>query len=87
MLGNHYVYSQTYWMFNLKKPNVVLLQQNPDAKPLNCVIAFGQKKRKGHSKINDHIKRNLYTWITHHPQVFQSPISNDCLKAMLGDHT
>ena len=37
-------------------------------------------KRKGHSKINDQIKRNLYAWITRHLQNFQSPISNDCLK-------
>ena len=42
-------------------------------------------KRKGHSKINDQIKRNFYTWITRHTQVFQSPISNDCLKVMLDD--
>ena len=32
-------------------------------------------------------KRNLYTWITCHPQVVQSPISNDCLKVVLDDHT
>ena len=44
-------------------------------------------KLKGHSKINEQIKRNLYTWITRHPQVFQSPISNDCLKVVLDDHT
>ena len=43
------------------------------------------KTRKGHSKINDHIKRNLYTWITRHPQVVQSPISNYCLKLVLDD--
>ena len=30
-----------------------------------------RKKRKRHSKINDQIKRHLYTWITHHPQVVQ----------------
>ena len=29
----------------------------------------------------------MYTWITSHPQVFQSPISNDCLKVMLDDQT
>ena len=46
-----------------------------------------ETKRKGHSKINGHIKRNLYTWITHHPQVVQSPLSNDCLKVMLDDQT
>ena len=40
-----------------------------------------------HSKINDQIKPNLYTWITRHTQVFQSPISNDCLKVMFDDQT
>ena len=44
-------------------------------------------KRKGNSKINYHIKRNLYAWITRHPQVFQSPISNHYLKVMFRDHT
>ena len=44
-----------------------------------------EKNRKGHSKINEQIKRNLYTWITRHPQVVQSQISNDCLKVMLND--
>ena len=44
-------------------------------------------KRKGHSKINDQIKHNLYKWITRHPQVAQSPISNDCLKVVLDDQT
>ena len=43
-------------------------------------------QRKGHSKINDQMKCNLYEWMTHHPQVFQSPISNDCLKVLFGDH-
>ena len=43
--------------------------------------------RKRHSKINDRVKRNLYAWIKRHPQVVQSPISNDCLKVMFGDHT
>ena len=45
------------------------------------------KKRKAHSKINEQIKRNLYTWITLHPQIVQSPISNDSLKVMLDDQT
>ena len=45
------------------------------------------KKKKWNSKINKQIKRNLYAWITRHPQVFQSPISNDCLKVMFDDHT
>ena len=42
---------------------------------------------KGHSKINGHIKRNLYAWITLHPQVVQSPISNYCLKVVFYDQT
>ena len=29
----------------------------------------------------------MYAWITRHPQVCQSPISNDCLKVMFDDKT
>ena len=29
----------------------------------------------------------MYSWITRHNQVVQSPISNDCLKVMLDDQT
>ena len=29
----------------------------------------------------------MYAWITRHPQVVQSPISNDNLKVMFDDHT
>ena len=46
-----------------------------------------EKKLRGHSKINDQIKRNLYAWITRHPQVVKSPISNDYLKVMFDDQT
>ena len=44
-------------------------------------------KRKGHSKINHRIKRKLYTWISRHTQVRQSPIYNDCLKLIFDDQT
>ena len=46
-----------------------------------------EKKRKGHSKINDQIKLDMYAWITHNPQVVQSPISNGCLKFIFYDQT
>ena len=46
-----------------------------------------KKKLKGHSQINEKIKRNMYTWITRHPQVVQSPIYNDCLKVVLDYQT
>ena len=46
-----------------------------------------KKKLKGNSKINGNIKLNMYTWITRHPQVVQSPISNDSLKVMIDDQT
>ena len=29
----------------------------------------------------------MYKWITRHPQVVQSPISNDCLKVLFDDQT
>ena len=45
------------------------------------------KKQKRALKINEQLKLNLYTWITHHLQVVQSPISNDCLKVMLDYQT
>ena len=45
------------------------------------------KKGGGHSEINEQIKNNLYTWITRHPQVVQSSISNDFLKVKLDDQT
>ena len=44
---------------------------------------WNRKKRKGHSKINEQIKINLFAWITCHSQFVQSLISNDCLKFML----
>ena len=44
-------------------------------------------KLKGHSKINEWIKRNMCAWITRHPQVVQLPISNDCPKVMFDDQT
>ena len=46
-----------------------------------------KKTIKGTSKINGQIKRNIYAWITRHTQVFQLPISNDCLKVMFDDQT
>ena len=46
-----------------------------------------KRKKKGSSKINEQIKRSVYTWITCHPQVVQSPISNDCFKVVLYDQT
>ena len=52
-----------------------------------CNSLWTKKKRKGHSKINEQIKRSLYTWITCHPEVVKSPISNDCLKVMLDDQS
>ena len=46
-----------------------------------------ETKLKGHSNINEQIKRNLYAWITLHPQLVQSPISNNCLKFIFDDQT
>ena len=48
------------------------------------ILWTNEKKRKGHSKINKQIKRNMYAWITRHTQVFKSRIkknivSNLCL--------
>ena len=62
--------------------------QNQNAEPLKLEISCGLiKKRKGHLKINDQIKRNLYAWITRHPQVVQSQNFNHCLKVIFDDQT
>ena len=46
-----------------------------------------KQKEKGIQKSLSRSNVNLYTWITRHPQVVQSPISNDCLKVVLYDQT
>ena len=46
-----------------------------------------KQKRKGNSKIYEQIKKSLYNWIMHHPQVVQSPIVNDFLKVNIDGHT
>ena len=46
-----------------------------------------KQKRKGNPKINDQIKKSIYSWIMYHPQVVQSPIFNDCLKVNIDGHT
>ena len=45
-----------------------------------------KQKRKGNSKIDEQIKKSLYNWNIHHPQVVQSPIVNDCLKVKINGH-
>ena len=74
-------------MLNQNQQNVVLWLQNPNENPQQLVVTCGPRKQKGHSNINDQIKRNLYAWITRHTQVVQSPVSNDCLKVMFDDKT
>ena len=62
--------------------------QNKNTEPLNLEVACKKKiRKKGHSNINIKIKHNLYTWITSHPQVVQSPSPNDCLKVTFEDQT
>ena len=40
-------------------------------------------KRRGHSKINQQVKKALYNWILQYPQVVHSPIANVCLKVSI----
>ena len=46
-----------------------------------------KQKWKVNLKINDQIKKSLYSWIMYHPQVVKSPIFNDCLKVNIDGHT
>ena len=63
------------------------IKTNQNADPRKWVLSCGPRGEKGHSKINEQIKRNLYACITRHPQAFQSPISNDRLKFKFDDQT
>ena len=76
-------------IFNVKpkteKRRIVAAKSKRRAMKVGTSHCTKKIERKGHSKINEQIKRNLYAWITCHPQVFQSPISNDYLKVMFDD--
>ena len=67
------------------KRRIVAAKSKRRAMKVGNSLYRNKTKRKRHSKINEKIKLNLYACITHHPQVVQSPISNDCLKFMLDD--
>ena len=36
-------------------------------------------KRRGHTKINQQFKEELYKWILQHTKVVQYPTENDCI--------
>ena len=44
-------------------------------------------KAKRAIKISEQIKKYLYNWIMHHPQVVQSTIANDFLKVKFDGYT
>ena len=53
---------------------------------VNTLWALKQKL-KGRSKFSKEIKKSLYNWIMHYPQVLQSPIANDYLKMKIYGYT
>ena len=40
-------------------------------------------KMRGHSKVNQQVRKSLYSWIIQHPGVVVSPIENNCLKVSI----
>ena len=77
-------------ILNVKKKTAIRRVESAESKRRAIKVGnslwTNKTKRKGHSKINNQIKRNLYAWITRQPQVVQSPISNDSLKVMFDGH-
>ena len=67
--------------------SIMLDLKNQNSDPLKLDVACGKIKTERALKINGQIKRSLYKWITHHPQVLKSPISNDFLKLIFDDQT
>ena len=78
-------------IFDVK--NISSIRHVGAAKSKYRAIKFGSSlcknktKQRGHSKINDQIKRKIYTCITRHPHVVQSPIFNYCLKVIFDNKT
>ena len=71
-------------ILEVKKKNIC--RQVGAARSKRKAIKYGntpwalKQNRKGNSKIHEQIKKPLYNWIMHHPQVLKSPIVNYCLK-------
>ena len=86
---------KSLWLFTNKSDvkNKTATCRVGSAKSERKVIKSGTKKfelkqmRKVNSKINDQIKKSLYDWIMHHPQVVKSPIVNVCMKLKSYGHT
>ena len=56
--------------------------------PFSILFQWALKQnRKYNSKIDEQIKKSIYKWIMHHPQVVQSPTFNDCLKVKIDGPT
>ena len=53
------------------KLRIVAAQSKYRSMKLGTSLWTKKTKQKEHSKINYNIKRNMYAWITRHPQVFQ----------------
>ena len=77
--------------FDVKKKTakrcVVAAESKRRSMKFGNILWTNKTKLKLNSKINDLIKFNIYSWITRHPQVLQSAISNNCLKVMIDYQT
>ena len=48
---------------------------------------YNIQKRKGYTQINARVTQYLHDWILQLPQVFQSPISKNCIKLSIDSTT
>ena len=62
---------------------VVADKSNHNSIIADIMLWLSIKNRKLNTKINEQVKKYLYNWVVQHPQVVQSPISNDCLKVYI----
>ena len=76
-------------MLKIELLSIVLDTQNKKRRSIKsgCGLRKNKRKQKGHSKVNRQIKHKIYTWITRHPQVVQSPMSSYCIKVIFDDRT
>ena len=70
------------------KHKTIVHRLGDDKENCKCIKAgimflYSIPKRLRHTKINNQVN-NIYGWIFEHPQVVQSPITNDYLKFYIG---
>ena len=72
MLDNHFINLLQRWIPNQRLSSSCYVLLNQSTRKLEHAVSCGQKipKRRGHTKINEHVKSAFYNFILYCPQFF-----------------